>query len=452
MIRPKRILATAAAAAALIVSLLGNPAETAAQQRSFISDAEIENTIREMATPLFVAAGLDPEAIRIILLRDDSINAFVAAGKNLFIHTGLLTKAQNPGQLIGVLAHEIGHISGGHIARSADAVRDATTQTIITMVLGAAAAVASGRVDVGAAIISGGQQLGLRGLLQYSRTQESSADQAAMKFLEATGQSATGFLEILETLGDQEILSPNRQASYARTHPLAIERIRTVRLHVEKSKFANTPTQTNIVEQYLRMKAKLEAFFNPPTRTLAEYKESDTSIPARYARAIALFRIPQLDQALTMIDSLIADRPQDAYFYELKGQMLFENGRVADAIAPYEESVRLHPEAYLLRVGLARAQIESQDPQQLDAAIQNLRAAVVVNRESPFVWRQLAIAYGRDGQTGLSSLAMAEEALLRRQKREAVFYGGRAERELPRGSPAWTQAQDVLRSAEELKD
>ena len=452
MIEPKRILAAAAATAALIASLLGNPAETAAQQRSYISDAEIENTIREMATPLFVAAGLEPSAIRIILIRDETINAFVAGGQNLFIHTGLITKARTPNQLIGVLAHEIGHISGGHIARTEDAIRDATTQTIITTVLGAAAALASGRGDVGAAIISGGSQLGIRGFLQYSRTQESAADQAALKFLEGTGQSAIGFLELLETLGDQELLSPNRQAVYARTHPLAIERIRMVRLHVEKSKFTQTPTQAALVERHQRMRAKLDGFLNSPTRTLTEYKDTDTRTPARYARAIALFRIPQLDAALAQIDSLIAERPDDAYFYELKGQMLFENGRVAEAIEPYEASVRLSPDAYLLRLGLARAQIESQDPELLDPAIQNLRSAIAINRDSPFLWRQLAIAYGRGGQTGLSSLAMAEEALLRRQKREALFYAGRAERELPRGSPGWTQAQDVLRSADEIKD
>ena len=429
----------------------------AAKKLSFVSDAEIENTIRAYATPLFQAADLEPSAVRIHLVNDKSLNAFVAGGQNLFLNTGLLMRTEHAGQVVGVIAHEIGHIAGGHLARIHDAMRDTTAQTILAYVLGGVAAIGAGRPELGQAIILGGQQIALRSLLRYSRTQESAADQAALRVLDATNASAQGLLEFLEILGDQELLSVRHQDPYVRTHPLTNDRIEALRDHVSRSPGVR-PLPAGYAERHRRMRAKLMAFLNPISRTLREFKATDTAVEARYARAIALCgcgpgqRRADLEKALPLIEGLIRERPADPFFHELLGQMLFENARVAESIDPYARAVQLQPDSHLLRVGLARAQLEINDPALLEAAILNLRAALLRQPDSLFIWHQLVIAYGRDGQMGMSALAMAEEAFLRGNKRKARFHAKRAEEALPQGSPAWFQAQDIQGAAEEKKE
>ena len=423
---------------------------------SFVSDAEIENTIRAYATPLFQAAGLDPSAVRILLVGDRSLNAFVAGGQNLFLNSGLLMRTENAGQVLGVIAHEIGHITGGHLSRIHDAMRDTTAQTILAYVLGGAAAIGSGRPEIGQAIILGGQQAALRSLLHYTRTQEAAADQAAFRLLEATNASARGLLEFFEILGDQELLSVRHQDPYVRTHPLTIDRMEAVRAYLSHSP-GEKPLPADYAERHRRMRAKLMAFLNPISQTLREFKASDTAIEARYARAIAYCgcgpgqRRAELDKALPLVEGLIRERPTDPFFHELRGQMLFENGRVAESLEPYARSVQLQPDSHLLRVGLTRAQLEVNDPALLDSVIVNLRAALAGQPDNAFIWHQLVIAYGRDGQMGMTALAMAEEAFQRENKPKALYHAKRAEAALPRGSPAWLQAQDIQGAAAEKK-
>ncbi len=429
----------------------------AAKKLSFVSDAEIENTIRVYATPLFQAAGLDPSSVRIHLVGDKSLNAFVAGGQNLFLNTGLLMRTEHAGQVIGVIAHEIGHIAGGHLSRIHDAMRDTTAQSILAYVLGGAAAIGTGRPELGQAIILGGQQAALRTFLRYTRTQESAADQAAFRLLEATNTSAQGLLEFFEILGDQELLSVRHQDPYVRTHPLTFDRVEALRNHLSRSTSARA-LPADYSERHRRMRAKLMAFLNPISRTLREYKATDTAIEARYARAIAYCgcgpgqRRAELDKALALIEGLIRERPADPFFQELRGQMLFENGRVAESLDPFGRAVQLQPGSYLLRIGLARAQLENNDPALLASAILNLRAALLNQPNSASIWHQLAIAYGRDGQMGMSALSMAEEAFLKGKKRDARYHAKRAEKVLPRGSPAWLQAQDIQAAAEEKKE
>lgn len=428
----------------------------AAKKISLISDAEIENTIRAYATPLFRAAGLDPLSVRIYLVGDKSLNAFVAGGQNLFLNTGLLMRTEHAGQVIGVIAHEIGHIAGGHLARIHDAMRDTTAQTILSYVLGGAAAIGTGRPELGQAIILGGQQAALRNFLRYSRTQESAADQAAFRILEATDTSARGLLEFFEILGDQELLSVRHQDPYVRTHPLTIDRVEALRDYLSRSP-GEKPLPAGYDDMHRRMRAKLMAFLNPISRTLREFKATDTAIEARYARAIAYCgcgpgqRRAELDKALALIDGLIREHPADPFFQELRGQMLFENGRVAESLDPFTRAVQLQPDSHLLRLGLARAQLETNDPAILKSVIVNLRAALLKQPDSASIWHQLVIAYGRDGQMGMSALAMAEEAFLRGNKRDARHHAKRAEKVLPQGSPAWLQAQDIQAAAEEKK-
>ena len=423
------------------------PAEAGAQKLSFIRDAEIENTIRTYAAPLFQAAGLEPSDVRIYLVNDRSLNAFVAGGQRLFINTGLIMRSKHAGQVIGVIAHETGHIAGGHLSRLQAAIANSTAQSILALVIGAAAVIGTGRGDVGAAIVAGGQSMGLRSFLHYNRTQESAADQAALRFLDATGQSSRGLLEFMELLGAQDLLSADRQDPYLRTHPLSRERVDAVQAHLSRSPNRDKAQPARIQELHRRMLAKLYAFLEPVPRTLRRYADSDTGLAARYARAIAYYRKPDLGKALPLIDGLIAERPEDPYFHELKGQMLFENGRAAEALKPYETAVRLLPRSPLLRRGLAQVQLELGDPALIEPAIRNLRAAVQRDAEAPFTWRQLAIAYGRRGDMGMSAVALAEEALLKGDARQARYHAGKAGKLLPRGSIGWLQAQDILQAA-----
>jgi len=424
--------------------------DAAAQNRSFsfIRDAEIENTIRAFATPLFQVAGLNPSAVEVYIVNDNSLNAFVAGGQKLFINTGLLMSTDNPGQLIGVIAHETGHIAGGHLSQTQEQLSRSTAQQILATVVGAAAAVATGRGDVGAAVISGGQATATYSYLHYSRTQEGKADSAGMRFLDESGQSAEGMLQFLQKLSGQELLSWRHQDPYLRTHPLTRERILAVENHVKNSKYTGTPASPEFLEMHARMKAKLKAFVNPPSRTLREYEETDNSLAARYARAIAYYRVPDLDKALPIIDSLIADRPQDPYFKETKAQMLFENSRPKEALELYEAAAEMLPESALVRLETARVQLEMNDPSRLDAAIENLRAAQKKEPRSASIWRNLAIAYGRKGDMGMSALSQAEEAYARGNERDARFHASKAKDLLPAGSPAALQAADILTATE----
>lgn len=423
------------------------PGQAEARKLSFIRDAEIENTIRAYATPLFRAAGLEASSIKIYLVNDKSLNAFVAGGQKLFLNTGIILRSTHPGQIIGVIAHETGHIAGGHLARTREAMKNASAQSILAMVLGGVVAV-GGRPDVGAVIMLGGQQAGLQSFLKYTRTQESAADQAAMSLLDATGQSAVGLREFMELLEDQELLSVERQDAYLRTHPLSRDRITSLDAHIASSPHSGKPESPDFVARHRRMLAKLTGFLNPLGATLRIYKESDDSLESRYARAIAYYRKPRMDKALPLIDGLIAEMPGDPFFHELRGQMLFENGRPAEALQSYTAAVSILPTSALLRAELARVQLELNDPALLEDAIANLQIAVQYESQTPFTWRQLAIAYGRQGRMGESALAMAEEALLVGKKENAIYHATRAENMLPRGSIGWLKSQDILETAE----
>jgi predicted Zn-dependent protease len=446
----KRIILLLAAVLAAIGPWGPAPASAQQQRISFIRDAEVEATIRAFATPLFTAAGLDPNAIRVHLINDSSLNAFVANGLNMYINTGLLIRAENAGQVIGVIAHETGHIMGGHLARARDNMEGATTEAIVAMVLGAAAAVA-GAPDAGVAIIMGGTQAAERGLLRYSRQMESSADQSGVNLLEKTQQSARGMMEFLDILADQELLTAGRQDPYVRTHPISRDRVEFIRHSLTTARYADAPIRPEFVELQKRMRAKLQGFIDP-TRALQTYKENDQSIEARYARAIAYSRRPDYAKAIPLMDELIAERPNDGYFYEMKGQMVFESGNAKEAERLYAKASELLPNEPLIRIDLARIEIETDSPEATRAAITNLEVARRNETDNTELWRLLAVGYGRDGQIAMASLAQAERALLQGRKPEARAFAERAERGLPSGSAGWLRAQDIRRAAEKQKN
>jgi len=432
-------------AAALAVGLA--IADTATAQ-SFIRDTEIEADIRVMVAPIWKAAGLEPSALHIYLIEDKQLNSFVAGGQNEFINTGLIMRAATPNQLVGVLAHETGHIAGGHLSRSQEAMRNASIEGIIATVLGAAAAV----VGRNGAALLGAQGVAERAFMQYSVTQEASADQAALKFLDRAGLSSRGLLQFFQILQGEELLTGASQDPYLRTHPLTAQRIEYVRNHVDRSRFSDVPDSPASIEMLKRIKVKLNAFLSPPSSTLATYPEKDQSVLARYARAIAYYRMPKLDKALPIIDGLIHDFPKDPYFRELKGQMLFENGRIADSVQPYEEAVRLAPEAPLLRISLAQTYIESNDPKTNKRAIAYLNDALRSEDKETNGWHLLATAYGRDNQMGMAALALAEEGLSAGKKKDATQQASRAKALLLKNSAAYSRAEEIQREAEKIEN
>jgi predicted Zn-dependent protease len=446
----KRFLSLAATSLVAVGLLM--PRASAAQI-SLIRDAEIEHSIRLWATPVFESAGLVPQDVRIYLVKDRRINAFVAGGENLFIHTGLLVRSEHPSQVIGVIAHETGHIEGRHLARREEAVRSATAEAIIGTLLGAAVGVAVGRADAGLAGIGAGQTYAQRKLLRYTREQEQAADQAALRYLDANGISARGLLNFFGVIGGEERKLARAADPYLRSHPMTAERIQIVRRHVQTSRFTDRRLPDSNLIQHRRMRGKLIGFLEPPARVFSNYyRPDDTSLEARYARAIAHYRKPDLETALQRIDELIAEQPNDPFFHELRGQILYENGRGREAVPSYEQAVRLFPNSGLLRVELAQAMVELDDRAADEAAIAHLNDALREEYDSSHAWRLLAVAYGRTGNLGMSALALAERALLQGNQADAMGQAQRAERMLPTGSPGWLRAQDLQRAAERLED
>lgn len=414
---------------------------------SLIRDSEIERIIRTLATPIFKAAGLHPGDVKIYLVNDNTLNAFVAGGQNIFINTGLILRSETALQLIGVIAHETGHIQAGDLSRTPQELAKAKMYGILTSVLGLAAAVGTGRADLGEAIILGGQGTGQRAFLKYSRTQEAAADQAAMRLMDAAGESSEGLLQFLNILERQEKLSLGHPNPYLLSHPLSRERVEALAQHVAHSPYSTVPIPPEVHAMFARMEAKLFAFLNPPTATLRRYPTSDTSLPARYARAIAAYRTPDLAKALVDIEALIKDHPKDGYFWELKGQMLFENAKVPEAIIAYRRAAALLPKAYLIRNDLARALLEAGDPKFLQEAIDDFKASLGDEADQPFIWRQLGIAYGRKGDLGESAVALGEAALRSGSTNEAIYHATKAQGLLPHGSRGWLHAQDILDAA-----
>jgi predicted Zn-dependent protease len=413
-----------------------------------IRDQEIEDTIRAYMTPIWKAAGLDADFVQVYLVNDGQINAFVSDGQRIFVYTGLLMRADRPNEVIGVLAHETGHIAGGHILRFEDALESATAQSIIGFLLGTAGAVISRNGDVAAAGALAGESMAMRTLFAYSIGQEERADQAGLGFLEKTCQSARGLLQFFQILGKEEYLEESQQDPYLRTHPLTQSRIEHVQEAVAHSHCSDAVDSPEMIDRHQRMLAKLRGFLNSPGDVLKAYPDYDHSIYARYARAAAYHHIPMDDKALAEMDSLLKEKPDDPFFNELRGQILFEGGHVAESIPWYEKAAKNAPDSSLIKVELADAELESSDDQKTAlVAVPQLKEAVKQDDSNADAWHELGIAQGRAGNIGEASLALAEEAILVGDIRLAITQARRAADALPRGSPGWIRADDIVREA-----
>lgn len=427
---------------ALLLAAFWSSAPAYAQSISLIRDAEIENMIRDFATPIWKAAGLQADNIKVHIVDDTSINAFAAAGQQIFVNTGLIIQAKTPNQIIGVLAHETGHIAGGHLVRSEDAMKSATSIALASLLAGLGAVVA-GAGDAGAAIMLSSQEFAGRNYLAYSRTQESSADQAGLTFLAKSGQSARGLIELFQMLGQQESLITKDQDPYVQSHPLTPERIAALQNAAEKSPYWNTPDTPENIEHLKRAKAKIMGYMEP-ARALQKYPADDPSPSARYARAFAYYRQSQADEALKLINGLISEEPETPYFYELKGQILFESGKAKEAEAPIEKAISLMPQEPLFRILYAQTMLSTDDKAAAQKVVDNLKIASLYEKEDPTIWALLAQAYHVVGNEPMADLSTAEQYLLVGQTGSAVQLAARASHGLPHDTPSWWRAQDIV--------
>lgn len=418
---------------------------------SIVRDTEIEAILHQEADPIFIAAGLDPKKVEIHIVGDKEINAFSAAGLNIYVNTGLILKTDTPDQLEGVIAHETGHVAGGHVARSGAATKAALGPMLASIGLGILAA-AAGSPEGAAALVFSSTYFGELGVLGYSREQESRADEAGATYLEKAGYSGRGIVGFLDNYRYQEVFDDERKFPYFRDHPLSDDRIEALRVRVEKEPHYNAVDSAEAIAAHKLIKAKIEAFMMGPYATLIDYPDSDTSFAARYARAIALYKENETDQAVKAIDALIAEQPSDPYLWELKGQVLFEAGRAKEAVPAHRKSVDLKPDAPLLRINLGQALLALNDPKQVVEAVDQVKQALSVEPDNSLGWRLLAEAYDSQGLGGMARLATAEQNFYLGQQKDARVFALRARDLLKKDSPEWRRATDIILSSNPTPD
>ena len=420
--------------------------------QSILRDAETEAFLDEISAPLIAAAGLEPENVDVVLVNDRSINAFVAGGQIVYIHSGLIEAADSAEEVQGVIAHELGHITGGHILRYGEGAASATKISLLSVLAGIGAALA-GAGEAAMGVMALGQQAALGQFLSFSRTQESSADFAGAEYLSKAGISGRGSLTFFGKLLNQEYrygYSQSDEAGFYRTHPLSGDRIATLREVYEKDPAWDRPPNARNQANFDRVKAKLTGYIAKPSATLRDYPETDQSIPALYARAYAYHQNARVDRALDAADALIATSPNDPYFLELKGQVLLESGRPGEALDPLRRATALTNSEPLIASMLGHALIATEDPANYEEAERVLRAAVGRDRRNPFAWYQLGVVYAARGDTARARLATAEQQVMSGQYALALRSAQAAEGGLERGTPDWIRAQDIGMQARAL--
>jgi predicted Zn-dependent protease len=413
-----------------------------------IRDAEIEQLLRDYTQPILRAAGLAQQNIQVTIISERSFNAFVMDGRRIFINAGALIDAKVPNEIIGVLAHETGHIAGGHLSRLRQQLAQAQVQSILAMILGIGGAVAAsrsgGNIGNPAAAIMGPQETIRRSLLSYQRAQEEQADRAGVKFLAATGQSAKGMYDTFKRLSDQILFAAQNADPYQMSHPMPAERVAALEVIAKNSPNWDKKDPPELQARHDMMRAKLAGFLDRGDTVARRYPPSDVSVPARYARAIATYRHADLRNAIGQIDSLIQTQPNNPYFYELKGQALLEGGKPAEAIAPLQRAIQLAPHPALIQVLLGQALNAVNAPKSADEAVTLLRNALAHEPESVDGYLQLAMAYGRKGDLAQADLASALAAFMRGDHPTARQIAARAKTRFPIGSPGWVKADDII--------
>ena len=414
-----------------------------AAAQSILRDAETEALLRDMSKPLVEAAGLRPEDVKFVMVHDRSINAFVAGGQIVYLHSGLFSAADSANEVQGVIAHELGHVTGGHIIRLAEGAQVATGVMILSLLLGAAAA-ALGSGEAATGLISAGQHAAAGKFYSFVSTQESSADQAGATFLTKAGISGKGSLAFFRKIQNQEIrYGVPQNDTYFRTHPLSGTRIARLEEVYKNDPSWEKPSDAPLEERFERVKAKLAGFVEDPKRTLQKYPVTNKSVPARYARAYAWHKSAYPDRAAQEVDELLKLRPEDPYFLELKGQVMLESGRPKEALESLRKAVALAPDQPLISALFGHALIATEDKEHFAEAKQVLRSAIARDNSNPFAWYQLGIVYDREGDAARAALATAERYNLQGEPKLALANAEHAMLGIPHGSPDWIRAQDI---------
>jgi predicted Zn-dependent protease len=422
-------------------------AHQTASAQPLIRDAEIEDTLRAYTNPLLDAAGLRRDDVRIMIVNEDNVNAFVASGQNIFINTGLIMRAETPNEIIGVLAHETGHIAGGHLSRSREAMNQSMGPMLISIGLGVLA-IAAGAPDAGAALIAGSQGFAMANFVRFTQTQESAADQAGASFLESSGQSGRGLISFFDSQIRPYEWQTRRAPPWMMTHPFSSDRVEALRQRVNAGSNRDAVDTPENIRRFQFMQAKLIGFIRSEGQVLARYPLRDTSQPARYARAIAYYRNAKLDRARAELDILITEDPRNPYFQELMGQILFENGRAAESVPYHRRSIELAPgQQPLLQVNLARALVAAQGRAGSDEALRLLSDAVRKEPDNGFAWREMAATRYERGEEPLAELASAEASFTVGDFSSALSFAERARRSLPRNTVDYRRADDIVNFA-----
>jgi predicted Zn-dependent protease len=429
---------------ALTLALAGwQPA--AAQDNSgpqILRDTETELLFREMSVPLIKAAGLDPGSVRVVLIGDPTINAFVSQGQTVYLQSGLIDAADNVNQVQGVVAHELGHVVAGDAIRSSQGEKKALGVTILSLLVGVAA-IAAGAADAGMGAIMAGQRAAIGEMMAFTRVQEATADATATRLLSKSGTSGKGLLEFFAKLQNQEYrLAIYSKDSFDRDHPINSERIQALQQTLKNDPAWDKPTDPALEARFERVKAKLLGYVNPKQAVL-KYPESDQSIPAHYARAYAYHLSGYPDKAQSEADALLRADPHDPFFLELKGQILLEDGKVKDSIAPLREATDRSGNAPMIAAMLGHALVETNDPKNFEEAKQILKVAVNRDNEDPFAWYQLGIIYDREGDQARAQLATAERNNLEGNPKLALASAQMALKGIPPGTPDYLRAQDI---------
>jgi predicted Zn-dependent protease len=434
-------------ACALLAGSIPARAQDVPRGLPLIRDAETEQLLREYTTPILRAAGLTQQNIHVVIINDRSFNAFVIDAKRIFVNAGALTQSQTPNQIIGVLAHETGHIAGGHLSKLRAELANAQTAMILGMLLGVGAMVAGARSgNLGgnpAAAILAPQSMVMHSMLAYQRQQEEQADRAGVKFLTATGQSTKGMYDTFKRFASENLFGAQYADPYLQSHPMPTERVAALEEIAHTSPYWSKTDPPEWQARHDLMRAKLYGFLDRPDTVSRRYPLSDTSLPARYARAISAYRHGNMRDAITQIDGLIQAQPNNPYFYELKGQALLEAGRATEAIAPLRRAISLAPTPALIQVLLAQALIATQQPGLADEAISDLRTALAHDPDISDGYEYLAMAYGRKGDIAQADLASAQAAFTRGDWKTARQLATRAKGRFPVGAPGWVKADDI---------
>lgn len=454
----KKATALTALVTAAAIALLPVPATRAQEGRGppILRDTETEQLLREYTRPILRVAGLEKQNIQVVIINDNSFNAFVADGRRIFVNFGAILQSETPNQLIGVLAHETGHLAGGHLAKLREQLANAQTQMIIAMLLGAGALVAgasrgsssgnNGLANAGAAAIAGPQEMIRRSLLSYQRQQEENADRAGVKFLTATQQSPKGMYDTFKRFTGESLFAARGADPYLQSHPMPAERVAALQEFASTSPYWDKKDDPALQLRHDMVRAKISAFMERPELVYRRYPLTNDSLPARYARAISTYLHGDLRSALAQIDALIAVQPNNPYFYEVRGQALLESGKPADAIAPLRKAVALSNNAPLIEMLLGQALVGTDNKAYTDDAIRILRAAVAREPEAPLGYMQLAMAYGRKGDYAEADLASAQAAYLRGDNKTARELATRAKTRFAVGTPGWVKADDIVAS------